>query len=344
MSVSIRRARVDDVSAVTHFLTQHWRADHVFARRPSLFTWQHQDGADLNAVLAHEDGEIIGLLGYIPMRHFDPSLKLRAVALAVWRALEGRGAPGVGLQMLNHLRRTLDPHLIFAVGLSDAVVPLYRALRFTTGVMNHHVLRNPSVAQPVLAPGLAGLPTPALSRDCRLLAEWQTGDDLPGALEPTARANVPEKSLRYLQGRYLDHPEYRYRVLALGRSLDAATLVVVRSVTAHGASALRIVDVVGPTGPLAGAGAALVELVDRAECEHLDVEHVGISAEHLTAAGFTDRRSVQGLVVPGHFEPFEPRGADLDYAFKTYPAAGPAATAATFRLMRGDSDQDRPNL
>ncbi|WP_432514947.1 hypothetical protein [Kineococcus sp. SYSU DK001] len=343
----IRRAERSDTEQVLTFLDRHWRRDHVFARRPALFAWQHLEGEHLNVVLAQDGEEVVGLLGYLPVDHFDPALAGSgpAVALAVWKVVEERGGPGLGLQLLNHLRRVLRPRLVFAVGLSETVIPLYRALRWTVGVMDHHVLPNPAARDRVIAPGLAGLrPARATDDGGRLLGRWGRADALPAGLEAVTRCTEPVKSVRYLTERYLRHPEYDYEVVAVGTPGRTPTLLVLRRVSVGTAAALRVVDVVGPTDGLSVSGRALLDLLEDSGAEYLDVQHHGLAHDHLAAAGFTDRRAVPGLVVPGYFEPFEARNVDLDFAHRRYAAPDGADHSIPLRLLRGDTDQDRPNL
>jgi len=334
-AVTIAWATAADRGEVLAFLDRHWQRDHVFVRRPALLDWQHgEPGGGLNLVLARAGGDLAALLGYVPARHFDPALPEQDVLLAIWKVRDDVAAPGLGLALLQALRGRLRPRFLGAVGLSAEVVPIYRALGFTVGRMDHHVLFAAGRRSFAIASGVPAIPPASPPADPAEVADLAPGelDALPAALFAT----VPARSPAYLAARYADHPVYRYRFSALRRAGRTGALLVWRAVAARGGRALRVVDLVGDDALLAASEPGLQRLLAREGAEYLDVVAHGLSPAALAAAGFVDRRAHPGLVVPGHFEPFAPRNVDLDLAYR---CAGPAPV----RLLRGDGDQDRPN-
>ena len=68
----------------------------------------------------------------------------------------------------------------------------------------------------------------------------------------------------------------------------------------------------------------------------LDFYCAGYNSADIEAAGFT-RRIADEVIIPNHFEPYEHRNIDINYAVK-------APKGMPWRIVKGDGDQDRPNV
>ncbi|MEM1417155.1 MAG: hypothetical protein AAGH15_19815 [Myxococcota bacterium] len=335
MSVALAFCGADEEAELRAFLDAHWRRDHVFVRVPELLRFQHRDrhaGDRLNFVVARDAGRMVGALGFIPFQHYGEAEGPLDLCLAIWKVREG--VPGLGLALLKFLRGRLRPRLIAAFGLSDVVLPIYRALGYHVGVADHHVLFHPGapdegIARRAGAPGVRGRDAAGWALRDLDLADQALGRELVG---------VPHKPAGYLRHRFAEHPWYRYGASGVfeGRALRA--LVVWRRNQANERSCLRAVDLWGDEAALARVPGGLARLLEREGADYVDLVHHGVDGAALAAAGFVDRRAHEGLVLPIYFEPFERRNVDLTFSVKAPKGVGPV------RLFRGDSDQDRPNL
>jgi hypothetical protein len=324
------RGAVDDLAA---FLDEHWRRGHVLARSRRLLDWQHLDrGADrFNFVIARDSaGRIDAVLGFIPTSQFDPVLARHGdLWLAIWKVRGGVESAGLGLRLLGHLTTTLQPRSVGAIGLSSGVIPIYRWLGFTVGKLDHYYLVNRDKTEFSLLANFDGVygsePSHSLSR-------FSPCDEIPDTLFGEAR--IPAKSAAYATARYARHPLYKYEMLAITQAGKTLGAVVFRE-AAHGAAkALRVVDYFGDPDALRDCAGAFQSLLAERDAEYVDFYCHG-----LTADGFVRRTADSGVIVPNYFEPFEQRNVDLDFAWKIHGAPrGPVV------MVKGDSDQDRPNL
>ena len=73
-SVEFEICTKDKVEALIDFIDKHWKQDHVFVINRELFNWQHKSKDLYNFVLAVEDENIIGILGFIPTSQFSDEL------------------------------------------------------------------------------------------------------------------------------------------------------------------------------------------------------------------------------------------------------------------------------
>lgn len=347
--IRTRFATTGDRDRLVEFVRDHWTPGHVFTERPDLLEWQHAESdGRLNFVLAEDDtdGGVIGVLGFIPFGHFDPALGVRDVTLAIWKVRETGVPPGVGLNLLKFLRKELDPRLIAAIGTSEMVRPLYRALRYTVGTMSHHALFGPHddhatvVASGVPANAFAAA-EPSDRVELRVLAA-DSSAGLRDDVDRLAGRAVPAKSWTYLATRYLAHPWYSYELRAVYLDGDLAAVVVWRAVVADGVPVLRIVDIVGDTGWLGAAAYALQREVVAADAEYVDLVQWGVDPASLGEA-WVSPATTEGLVLPNYFSPFERRNVEIGMAVKVFVDDAAEGADGAVHLYRADSDQDRPN-
>lgn len=337
--IQTRLATVADRAALIGFIRDHWSASHVFVHAPEVFDWQYgQADGRLNMVLAEQDGAILGVLGFIPMGRFDPALGDEDCLLALWKVRDDLAPPGLGLRLLKFIQSQLKPRLIGAIGISDMVGPIYRALGYSLDRLHQAAIFNPAargatrIASGVPEAAFAGGGDAGGYRIDRLT------DSDAAAIEALAQAGVPRKSFAYVRDRYLNHPFYRYTcaVIRAGDRVDA--LAVWRAVTCNGATILRIVDIIGGTDWLAHGRALLLPQVQAAGAEYIDLMQMGTPDEVLRAGGWISPDWAEGLILPNYFAPFEPRNITVALAWKPF-----GGDRGAVRFYRADSDQDRPN-
>lgn len=345
--IRIRFATAEDRDDLVDFIDTHWIAAHVFIERPDLLDWQHlEDDGRLNFVLAVDDeGAVLGILGYIPLGHFDPSLGARDISLAIWKVRDEGVPPGVGLNLLKHLKSQLNPRLIAAIGTSEMVRPLYKALRYTVGTMQHSALFAPrgdeatAVASGVPASAHVASPLPNELLELRPLTA-DAPRDVRDLVDRVASSALPVKSWAYLATRYLQHPWYRYTLRSVHMNGELVAVLIWRAVAAEGATVLRIVDIVGDTEWLDHATHALQHVILDAQAEYIDLVQWGIDAAQLEAAGWVSPATTESLILPNYFSPFERRNIEIGMVVKLF---GDEPGKGSVRLYRADSDQDRPN-
>lgn len=337
--ITIRFAEEADRASILAFISDHWRADHVFVKEPHVFDWQYRspDGG-YNIAIAVDNGELLGVLGFIPTGRFDPTLGFREIMLAIWKVRDDKGPPSLGLGLLKLIERTYSPEVIGAVGISAMVVPIYKAFRYTVGTLSHVALIPKREAEYRIAGGVRA----------EAIFEEETKQNYtisPMLTEVSAEAkrqicalseSAPglRKSWDYLVERYFQHPWYQYQVGIVESNGVAKAAFVWRRVEANSSAVLRIVDVLGTASTIADAASDLASIVTQEGAEYIDLVANGIDTDKFRAAGFASPDWNEGLVLPNYFSPFEARNVEIKFAYKA---------ARSLCLFRADSDQDRPN-
>lgn len=339
----IRLAEESDEGEIRAFIHDHWKRDHIFCEHPELMLWQHRDPdrpGGLTFVLARSarDNAIVGLLGYIPSRRFDPQLG-QDFFLAIWKVRDG--VAGLGLALPMYFRKAVRPRLTGAIGLSPMVIPIYKALGFTTGQLSQWTITNPKTRNPAL---FEAIPHRDIVPDdrfgVRFVGDVNALEAHAADLDRLGGAALPRKSWRQIVSRYGRHPCYRYEAMLIqNRDGHLAGVLIFREASAAGASCLRGVDFIGGDDALAGSAFAMREEIEGRGAEFIDLYAHGLDGGRLFQAGFCDAQTEQGMVVANYFEPFEKRSVTLDFAYRLEGRENEGCV----RLFKGDSDQDRPN-
>jgi hypothetical protein len=333
----------DDWEALRLFLRDHWSATHPYVVSPELVRWMLRDPETgrYNCYLARHraSGEIHACATYLLTSQFDPALPVRDIWPGLWRSVPG-AAPGLGGECLRRLMDEIRPRSIGGLGMSRNTVDILPRLGWTLGVMDHHYLLNPEIrdfrlvvgARPAtpIARGSSGA-----SHRLRDLDADEVRSLRIDGVDPFDR--VPAKTGAYLCNRYARHPVYTYRLLAIENHHGPLGVLVSRTTGAEGARAVRLVDFVGRDEAWTGLGPALANLVGEERAEYADLYSAGLDTDLVRAAGMIPHPPGDPVIIPNYFEPFERMNKVLDYGYIAPPGV-------RYRMFKGDSDQDRPNL
>ena len=352
--IQVGIATMADEPRLRHFIDQHWRANHPLSLNPWLLRWQHRfpdaDDERLTFMVARRSGDdspdaLLGVLGFMPFRRFDPVANWSELALALWKVRPEARVPGLGIRLHQAVMKLCEPELVCVLGTTEAVRPLYRSLGYQLGTLSHAALfaatgRSSVVAQSV--PEEAYLPVAADSgiELANYNLALQAGAVSISEIDALGATHAPRKSGQYVKLRYIDHPCYDYDIRLVKVDGQARALVIWRRVDSPSGPVLRIVDIVGDSEVIARCGASLRAEVERAGCEYLDVVCFGIDANIFRSAGFVNLDDHPALVLPNHFCPFKQANVRTGIAYK-YDSQ--RMGGRRLRLFRADSDQDRPN-
>lgn len=334
----IQRCGPAEIQDVMSFIDRHWQQGHILAKCKELMEWQHgaADGS-LDYLIARDEEKVWGVLGYIPTRRFDPLLAANNVIwLALWKVVDDAPA-GLGLRMLDALKK-VEPHVAIAVnGINFSHPPMYKALSYEVGELRHYFVCNPSRPMSLAsAPADYSWPTPS-----RVGSAWQemSASELRSMNHAAVASEVvPYKTPLYFATRFFEHPIYQYRVFRLVGPDDATALVATRLAEHDGACALRIVDFAGSPGVLRWAGAGLGMLLEESHAEYADLWVYGMHEETIRFTGMVPVEPTGPVVAPNYFEPFLARNGRILFAMKRTDGRSHSTL-----IFRADGDQDRPN-
>ena len=344
INYSVHICKKSELKDLKQFINDHWRKNHILATDKKLMDWQHynDDNENYNFVLAKhlKSDEIHGVLGFIPVNHFDKAIKEKDLWLAMWKAREDNSEQGLGLSLLKYLINYKNPRSISVIGISPEIIPIYKYLGFNTGLMNHYYMVNENKKKYNLIKNYnISKHTDIYTENDLRMVHYKKSNFLK-LFEKTKifdlNKMIPRKTPYYMYQRYFCHPTYNYFVYGLEDDNDIKGIIVIRLNSHNSSNALRMVDLVGDFTKLPKLFYIFQNLLQEFSAEYIDFYNIGIQNQILLSSGFLQRNSDSGVIIPNYFEPFERKNVDIRYAYK-------CDDGHHFNICKADGDQDRPN-
>lgn len=327
MTFKIEICEADMVDELLQFIDNHWRKNHIFVHNRTLFDFQHKNAERYNFILARQDGDIIAVLGFIPTSQYSSELAVNnELWLAIWKVRDDIKKPGLGLMMLSYLKKHYNKPTICSLGLSQQVIPIYKALKYQVGILSHYAFFNQTAHEfSFVVPKVAYL---TKCDKCSVTIK-PTTELTETAIDSQVFSSHPKKNVEYLVNRYLNHPTYQYGFMVFEEQGSVISIAVYRVIDVGSSKIARVVDVQGENIMEAKFNQAISQFINQQNLEYLDIVSTLKAAEE---SGFIENSN--DLVIPNYFEPLEMKNVSIDYAYKSQNELA---------IFRGDSDQDRPN-
>ncbi|CDO58562.1 hypothetical protein BN1012_Phect348 [Candidatus Phaeomarinobacter ectocarpi] len=345
----IRFCNAHDIAKVEAFIDAHWAKGHVLAHDRTLMDWQHKDAVTdrYTYAVAQRPGvdELDAIIGFISTSQYDPALcQHNTIWFTTWMVSPLIKAGGLGMRLLRFVQQN-EPHtLVGTVGNNAAVAPVYKALGYTTGILDRYVIANLSLQTFHLLQGHENISKhPKTSDDITIRMLDEADLSTCGIDALIAHTATPKKTPAYLAARYLHHPRYSYQLLGIEQAGTLRALAVTRLCEAPAAdnktaTALRVVDWFGSDNAIGITGEALSAYLTQTGAEYADLYVHGIAADAFKQSSWHKVEPDGPLVVPNYFEPFAASNTDIRFAIRHQDKQTPA-----LRLFKADADQDRPN-
>jgi len=339
----IRLGRESDRSSIIAFIDEHWRKGHILTTDQAFLDWQHfnSHSRTYNFILGvlRENGEIHGILGILPLSQFDKDLPFTSlISMAIWKVREDARGKMLGRHLMHYLETVLKPDAIFSIGPTAMSLPMYKQKGYQTGRLGQYFMLNPSMREFFLVANASPEHfSTKLPPSQKILVPFSESQILKSTELFSLLNLLPRKTPSYLINRYLRHPYYKYKTYAIKEASVFLGVIVTRVCSFKTARAIRVVDFIGRSEALAGLQKSWLKLMEEYEAEYIDFIQTGIEHKFLIDSGFLFRASGDHIVIPNHFEPFSRKNIEIDYAVF-------ANSGVPYRIVKGDSDQDRPNL
>ena len=337
MNFKIKLAEKKDIDLLIAFINEQWEGKHIFTKSRKLFNWQYfnKDSRKYNFVIGicKKTNEIIGILGFIPLNHYDNKIK-NLCWMSLWKVHKNARGHGLGKLLLLELQKKFKGQL-FTVGANKRTIPIYKSLGLKVGKLNHYFLANPKINKYKLIKVFKTASNMNTDRQKKLdeISESEIVDYFE-SFNPSEQ--YPFKSSDYILIRYINHPFYNYFSYKISKDNYILGLVIIRKCSYKESSALRIVDFIGPSDVLKGLYDEWCKILNNNNSEYLDFYNYGLKSEDLKNSGFILNKNKE-MIIPNHFEPFEKKNVDINFMV-------PSLGYKKFRIVKGDSDQDRPKI
>lgn len=322
----IRFARKGEETKIMDFLREHWDPEFSVVQSRELFDFLYEGEEGPRFAVALDQDRIVALLGFTIYDRVA-----RDVFLMLWRSIDTVGT--TGLDLIRFMQQQ-DFRSISSVGVRPDVLIIYKLLGFQTGSLEQWVKVNHALnSYKILKPSYSYIPShdePSLGTSGEISEVREFDQEFEYFREQETRS--PFKSIDYLTKRYLQHPNYCYRIFEYHIDGEIANYFVTRTVEYNGATALRLIDCIANDVGFAAFSNYINVLFDVERHEYIDVYCLNIRTETLENAGFRNCALVKEQIVPNYFEPFV-QEAEVKYYITNMDRPC---------LYKGDGDADRP--
>ena len=330
----------NEITEVQKFINEHWEKDHILANNIILLKWLYKNKEGYNFIIAKKNDVIIGLLGFIKNSHFDNIDIIKDIIwLALWKVNEKIASPGLGLLLLKKLEK-MNPNLDIAVlGINKTHPPMYKAINYYTGIMDHYYVTNPENKNfnILIYDNETKLPTPIIS-EFKLIYKQVLIEDFKDKRNNYKSKNFSfYKSVDFFINKYLKHPFYDYKLFDLQKDSRVLALIVLRVINIKNSKVIRVIDFEGDERIISYLGEFFLELMKGEQAEYVDFLQHGINKKYFLDSGFDLLGNKKTIIVPNYFEPIIQKNTPLLFSYKI-------DNKNKIRIFKGDGDQDRPNL
>lgn len=315
------------VELFKNFIKKYHSKTHIFVKNKDVLDYFYKNKNNYNFVVAINKNKILGVQGFIPFGKFDKKLN-RSCFLAYWRVAESKEI-GIGLRLFKKIKER-KYKFIGVVGINKDLINYHKWQGFKTGRLNHHFFINKNIKRKIIKNI-----KPTQYSNLKVVIKKLNYSELKRCKKEIFNFQIPEKTPMYLINRYLKNKFYKYSIYLI-KNKNFEIILVFRKIKYKKVIVLKIVDIIGEENKISKIGNGLEQLSKKYEVEYIDLYSYGISENFLTKCGFVNRYKTKS-VIPDHFEPFENKNIDINYAFMNN------YKVKSIRLFKGDGDMDRPS-
>ena len=334
---NIRLCKVNELFKLQVFINNYWREGHILCHSDELFHFQHKNEDNdnvFNFVVAENlvTGEFDGVFGFIISNIYDKSKKISSIKWsAIWKVrddVKNKEIRSLGLALFKYIL-DLHPHIPYvALGMSESNIAICKALHFKNGALTHYYIANENITDFKIAKNPKFIVAECPKNTINTIQRIDNISYVNGIHNPIN----PYKNLEYFNGRYSQHPLYKYDYYGITSYGTLKLIIVARKVNILNTCVIRIVDMIGSFDDIYSIYNQMQGLLQQEEAEYIDCYNTGIETKHFIESGFN---IVEGdTIIPDYFEPFERRNIILNYAY---------SSDENIVIFKGDADQDRPN-
>ncbi len=310
-----------------NFIKKNHSKTHIFVKSKKVFDYFYKNKTHYNFVIATDKNKILGVQGFIPYSKFDKNLK-KTCFLAYWRVARTNNI-GIGLRLFRKIKHR-NYNFIGVVGINENLLNYHKWQGFNVGKLNHHFFVNKNINRKItkhIKPGQF------IKR--KVAIKKLNYSSIKTLNKNVFKFQIPKKTAGYLINRYLKNKFYDYYIYSI-KNEKSEIILVFRKIKHKKLIILKIIDVIGDLKQIGKIGNALKQILEIFNAEYIDIYSYGISEKILNNSGFINRYKTK-LIIPDHFEPFENKNIDINYAYISNDKTNKIC------LFKGDGDMDRPS-
>ena len=319
-----------------NFIKKHHSKNHIFAKSMRVLDWFYYSKKNYNFIIALKNNLILGVQGFIPINKFDNNLD-NSIFLSYWR-VKSTEEIGVGLKIFKFLSN--NKNFMGVVGINDELIPYHKWQGFKIGRLGHYFYVNKEYKYPKM---ISQKYFKLKKKKFKKIKFQELNKKTIKLYNKNSLFNYqyPKKSAQYITRRYLDNPFYDYKIFLVS-NYKQHVIFVFRLINIKNTRILKIIDFIGKEEYISFCGEFFKDILVIYNAEYLDFYIHGVKKKYLKKADLVDRYK-SGLIIPDHFEPYEHKNIDINFAYK-YKIKISKKSESHIRFCKGDGDMDRPSV
>jgi hypothetical protein len=333
-NIIFRFAVFDDIDKLMDAFKNHWHKNHILGHNKDYFHYIYDYKENIfNIVIAEEQStkEILGYLCFVKTNLLD-SCDLDLIYL---KAVEDKGAY-IGIKLILYLIKNVNHNIVFSIGVRPTILSFYEKLKFFVGKTDHYYRildKNEYKIAKIVNKNILQITDSGWN--INLINNF---DDFESKVDVSLfKKSRPYKDLNYFRHRYFSYPIYKYMIYSIYKETEKniPAFLICREVKMFESKIIRIVDFIGEEMYFSYIASSLQKLLDINNYEFIDCYCCGMSENTMNKAGLIKLTDSDPNIIPNLFQPYVCKNHDLYYF---------TSNKESFRLFRGDSNQDQPRL
>ena len=321
-------------------LLKKYNSKHQFLKNKSFFKWQYLNKSNYNGYIFSQKKTFSAFQLFIPYKLYDLNLSKRSIFLTNFYSQGIHLA--AGYIVFKKILKELLPNFVGSSGIwSKKLIKYHQKLGFKTGYLNHFIFVSP----------YRKIFKIIINKKKKKISRVKTFQKFKNNYSDYKSINkdniftlkhkikfdfIPFKSIKYINRRYLTHPEFNYKVFSFSKKNNLIrSMVVLRVLRYNSSSIIKIVEFFGDSKHFYEYKNLFLYLLKIYNSEYISFYNLGIKNSHIKKSNF---KLIKGSIViyPDLFNPLIKENVVLSYAYKNlYPKK--------VRLFLGDGDRDKPN-
>jgi len=329
----IKKILKGDILSFQNLVRDNWpKKNHIFSHNKKLvnFYYNFKDKKKTNLIGLYSKKKLVSVLGLIPNKNWDKKLKEDYFMAFL---LKSKLAGNSTFIFLNYIYRKIKPNFLAVSGINLSTSGKIFQRLGEIKLFSHYYILNPNLKKKI-SKNLIFSKKRLYSNNSLDLNLKITNNitKLPKS------NNYPIKSKIFFKKKYLENPYYDYFVMNFYSASELAFFLICRKIyiKKFKAHVIRVIDFQG-TIPKKGCLVKTLTnyLIDN-DIEYIDMLCYGFPKDVLENIGFFKKKINQNI--PDHFEPYTGKNAQLNFAILINKYK------KNILILKGDGDQDRPNL
>lgn len=329
-NLKIYQAYYSDKKKILKFIKIYWKKNHILLKNDQLFDYYYKEKKKLNFLIAIDNLNIVGLLGYIKNEKYN-FINNSLVWTSMLKALDDY--PLLGVKLVQKLLNKFEKSDIGCMGNNIVSQKLFKLVGFDTDILNHYYLINNKIKRFKLIKFKSKKKIVKKSLYLKVNYKFLNKDNI----SQIKNYHIRDKNYKFILNKYILNKFYNYKVIViLNKNNKVENLFVFRVVRKNKSSCIRVVDYLGKFVDFKKNIFVFNKLLTKYKSEYLDFyTSKNISKKLLKHINKNDYN--KDIVVPNYFEPYIKSNIKIRYGvfYKS--------KKDKYNLFKGEGDAERPN-